>query len=161
MATSSTCASTLLALHIETALKSSLIDRAGLVSRTRIDTVMKFLRSFYPSWSNLKWTLRLFEVVVSRTGLSLTSTDGPSYDAKLSNPFYVASSAIENYLPKNGDKSNPDGVNGDSLPIDSISRTLFPESEEYPSTVMGHSAEDWLQDLFNVNFYEMEQGHSL
>lgn len=123
---------------------------------------MKFLRCFYPSWNSLKWTLRLFEVVISRTGLSLVSTGGPIYDVKSTNPFRTNTTAATDYVVGGSINTNnldheieKDILGGDTAPSHGLSRILVPESDEVPSFVMGFPAEGWLQDLLDVNFSEL------
>jgi hypothetical protein len=142
-------------------LKPALLDGASLIARTRIDNVMKFLRSFHQSWSNLKWTLRLFEVLVSRTGLSLNSSEGPVHDAKAINPFLMktADGPVELLHPGDGtlqgNNHNLEGNRNVDL-LCSGSKASMIESTEFPSFVMGHPAENWLQDLFDVSLANID-----
>lgn len=84
---STNCVSTLLAMHIETALSPTLSTNQKCIIRTRIHTGLSFMRETCEYWCSLKWTLRMFEVVVSRMGLSLTVADDLVPDLNSINPF--------------------------------------------------------------------------
>jgi hypothetical protein len=81
----------------------------------------------------MKWTLRMFEVIVARTALSLTITDAPEFDVRSMNPFN------NNNLPE----ADQDG-SGDLFNV--------ADGSDAFGTTMGRNAEEWLQDLLGSNF---------
>ncbi|EXJ74998.1 uncharacterized protein A1O5_01694 [Cladophialophora psammophila CBS 110553] len=68
-----TCASTILAMRIEIALDPTTSSRKLLATKTQIYAELEYLRESCEYWSRLIWTLRMFEAVVARTGLGLTT----------------------------------------------------------------------------------------
>lgn len=66
-----TCASTILAMRIEIALDSATTSRKQLAIKTQIFAELEYLRESCEYWSSLIWTVRMFEAVISRTGLGL------------------------------------------------------------------------------------------
>ncbi|KAH8807487.1 fungal-specific transcription factor domain-containing protein [Xylogone sp. PMI_703] len=77
------CASTVVALHIETAITAPAGSSRKLISRNRIQNGLAYLQIVSSNWVSTKWMLRMFDVVLSRTSLSNTvSTDLPYCDAR-------------------------------------------------------------------------------
>src|SRR5258706_1894120 len=99
------CASTLLALHIEIDLHRSTTAHERHIARTRIHNELAYLRSLPSSWSPVKWTLRMFEVIVSRTGLSLATAEESDFNVRSDNPFN-GNNHNGNSITVNNDNSN-------------------------------------------------------
>jgi hypothetical protein len=82
-----TCASTVVAMHIEIALSPSFASPQRRASRTHIHNGLAYLRASSEHWQRVQWTLRMFEVVVARTGLSLGGPDHSDFDVTSMSPF--------------------------------------------------------------------------
>ncbi len=74
-------------MHIEIALSPSSSGPQSQISRTHIHNGLVFLRSSSEYWDSMRCTLRMFEVIVVRTGLSLRGLDHFSFDLTSMNPF--------------------------------------------------------------------------
>jgi hypothetical protein len=66
---SSISVSTVLALHIEVALDENVSQTRRLMSEESIRAGLAYLRVAQENWTSLRWTLRLFDWVFSKTGL--------------------------------------------------------------------------------------------
>jgi hypothetical protein len=120
-------------MHIETALSPTVGGNEKLIARTHIHSGLSYLRDTCEYWTSMKWTLRMFEVIVARTALSLTITDAPEFDVRSMNPFN------NNNLPE----ADQDG-SGDLFNV--------ADGSDAFGTTMGRNAEEWLQDLLGSNF---------
>ena len=118
--------------------------------------------------------MRLFEVIVTRTGLSLGLIGEPDYDIRSYNPFTANPSNA-------GSSQSGDNRAADPGVINFNNRTRgrgnqgFGEKEDFPSQpvfqdsntmsdmddsfglMMGMNAENWLQDLFGSSFVDLDE----
>ena len=67
-----TCASTVIAMHLESALSPGSTDTQRQLSRTSIHGGLAYLRACLPYWDSVRWSLRMLDVIVSKSRLSLT-----------------------------------------------------------------------------------------
>ncbi|EXJ66163.1 uncharacterized protein A1O5_10779 [Cladophialophora psammophila CBS 110553] len=160
------CTSTLLALHIETALHQSASEEDRLAARIRIHQAQKYLRGLSDYWSSIKWAQRLFEVIVSRTGLSLVVPPQPIFDLHSSNPFNpggrnngnLASGKVGDAAAELSNNNSP-RERPDALPSPATSPSFidFVDIDDTLGNMMGRYAEDWLQDLFGDDFGALDE----
>ncbi|KAL2832190.1 hypothetical protein BJY01DRAFT_254008 [Aspergillus pseudoustus] len=85
------CASTILALHIERSLSQALDVPARLLTTLRIQTDLEFLRQLSKSWWPISWAVQMFEVVIRRTGLSVSITQQQQQEQQQEQPFQPGS----------------------------------------------------------------------
>ncbi|CZR65931.1 uncharacterized protein PAC_15831 [Phialocephala subalpina] len=87
---SATCAATVVALHIETALdpNASRIQRS--ISQSRIQSGFLYLREAEKSWTSVKWSVKLFEGVLSHLRMSVEGDIEGGSSTAAYNPIYQA-----------------------------------------------------------------------
>jgi len=154
------CVSTLLALHIEIALNHNTTPEDRLSTQGRIHNELKYLRNLSEFWSSFKWALRLFEVIVSRTGLALVAAKEPVFGPGvnvLSSEVVDPSRSADDDLSRPMDASNgffqnnqflSDGLPSQLLPDDAFN---IGDTDYIFGSRVGRHTEDWLQDLFSNN----------
>lgn len=79
--------STIVAMHIETALNASTTPHQRMLARIHIHNGLTCLKGSNTSWEWLNWMIRMFEVIISKTNLTLDATDNSSFDPDSANPF--------------------------------------------------------------------------
>jgi hypothetical protein len=132
-------------MRIEMALTSKLDASQRLAAKMQIHAELEHLRESCEFWNSLKWSVRMFEVVLSRTGLLLITTGigGPDFDISSMDPF------------SNADKGSTDRSNVDYDPF-----IGFPGEELVDGDMLnddfgfatGRNTEEWLQDLLGSRF---------
>ncbi|KAH8690552.1 hypothetical protein BGW36DRAFT_465466 [Talaromyces proteolyticus] len=70
-----TCASTVIAMHIECALSAYSSDTQRQWSQTSIHSGLAYLRASLQNWDSVRWSLRMLDVIVSRSRLSLAAPE--------------------------------------------------------------------------------------
>ncbi len=70
-----TCASTMIAMHVECALSPCSTDSQRHLSQTSIHSGLAYLRASLQHWDSVRWSLRMFDVIVSKSRLSLTAPE--------------------------------------------------------------------------------------
>lgn len=71
--------SVLLAFQIELALDSSSTHPLRITAKAQIQAGLSYLRDIKENWHSAEWTLRVYEWVVKRAGLSIS--DGNEYNS--------------------------------------------------------------------------------
>jgi hypothetical protein len=144
------CASTVLALHVENVLQKSTSAHERQMARTRIHSELSYLRSLPSSWIAIKWTLRMFEVVVSRTGLSLEVAKESDFNLRSENPF--------NFNIQNNNRLSVENGGDNSGTFDFLGSSDFNfdmpalELDDNFGPMMGINSDDWLHELLGTNF---------
>lgn len=144
------CASTALALHIETALQPSTNTHKRQIARTRIHNGLAYLRSLSKSWSPVEWTLQMFEVIVSRTGLLMSVAHESEFNVQSDNPF--------NANHSNGRVLTTNGFNSRGVAEYPPTENMFqmPGLDSTFGPMNGINGDDWLYELLNTNFLGLE-----
>ena len=75
-----TCASTMIAMHIECALSPCSTSAQRQLSQTSIHSGLAYLRASLQHWDSVRWSLRMFDVIVSNSRLSLTAAEHHEMD---------------------------------------------------------------------------------
>ncbi|KAF5640800.1 cutinase transcription factor 1 beta [Fusarium sp. NRRL 52700] len=71
-----TCASSILAMRIEIALEPNTTPKKKMALTAQLFTELQYIRESCEYWSSMTWTLRMFEVAISRTGLGIGQPGG-------------------------------------------------------------------------------------
>lgn len=82
-----TCASTVIALHIETAWAESTSPPRRQNSQIQIHRGLAYLRASSEHWNSGQGTLHMLEQVVAKTGLTLGDLNDRKVDFGSANPF--------------------------------------------------------------------------
>lgn len=147
---SMTCASTNLAMRIEISLDPSVSTRKQVANKTQILAELEYLRESCESWSSLVWTLRMFEAVITRTGLHLPASSQPN----------LPENPVQTQLPQLTMLSQArSGQNGDES-IDKDIDLTFTLSEDCFGILPVSDNYDWLQSLSDMNDYFNENGNN-
>ncbi|RFU29310.1 hypothetical protein B7463_g7038, partial [Scytalidium lignicola] len=102
------CASTVVALHIETAITATAGSSRKLISRNRIQNGLAYLQIVSTNWISTKWMLRMFDVVLSRTSLSNVSSIDASYsDVRPTSPPRRDGDPMNNPISNNANNERP------------------------------------------------------
>lgn len=131
-------------MRIEIALDPEVNASQKLALNAQIPIELEHLRESCEFWSSLKWTLKMFEVVLARTGLLLTpegvDEHGPDFGI---DPF------------SNTDRGSVDRSNGDydaftGMPAQDYGDINMLDDES--GFITGRNTEEWLQDLLGCGF---------
>ena len=124
-------------MHIETALDPSISSNEKLMARVNLHSGLSYLRETAEYWRGIQWPLRMFEVIVARTSLTLESqAAGPEFDVRSMNPF---DSNVSHPLIQS------DRGDGHELPAGS----------NHSDDLILNNSEEWLQDFFSSNFIDL------
>jgi hypothetical protein len=139
-------------MRIENALDPAIAACKKQAVRTQIYAELQHLRDSCEHWSSLKWTVRMFEVVINRTDLSLFTTRAdPSnecdFDVASMNSF---SNAEDNDLQAENRRINVYNPVVQSNVADTAHTESF---DDYLGTFADKDAEEWFQDLLGYNFH--------
>jgi hypothetical protein len=154
-------------MHIEIALSPSFASPQGRANRTHIHNGLAYLRASSEHWQRIRWTLRMFEVVVARTGLLLSGPDHCDFDVTSMSPFVQKRSSMSDE-GNDGSKTSSDhnivtGVNlipeapnsaWSGFPSDTWSDVANADLSCEPM-MLGENPEKWLNDLFAENVFGM------
>ena len=153
-------------MHIENALSSNTPELQHIVARMHIQNGLTYLHRTSEYWESSQWTLRMFEVIVSRTSLSsLQLSDRPNFDVASMNPFVRSDTELDtsdrNYhTVANGYSYHNNDGNYHSDAI--VSGPPLPEyfndvNGDVPfDDVLGRNPAEWLNELLGSQFSEME-----
>lgn len=140
-----TCASTNLAMYIEAALDPDTTDDKKLSIKTQIHAGLASLKEGSEHWSSIKWTLRMFEAIVTRTGLSLTQQGTEQTSESQLNITSMIPFAPANY----------DWFNSNCSPGGEVPDVLLDfDAAGNLGTVYGSDAQDWMQDFLGTNSFD-------
>jgi hypothetical protein len=152
-------------MHIEIALSPSFASPQGRANRTHIHNGLAYLRASSEHWQRIPWTLRMFEVVVARTGLLLSGPDHCDFDVTSMSPFSQKRSSMSdegNDSTKTIDDHNiVSGVNliPEAPPWSGFRHDTWSDVANADlsceSMMLGEDAEKWLNDLFAENVFGM------
>lgn len=140
-----TCASTNVAMYIEAALDPNTTDDKRFMIKAQIHAGLVSLKEGSEHWSSIRWTVRMFEAIVARTGLSLTQLVTDQTSQSQLNITSMIPFAETNYdwfdinYNSNGDLSD---LLGD---LDTAGNL---------GTVSSVDAYDWMQELLVTGTYE-------
>ena len=127
-------------MHIESALQHPVGSSRRLFSCTRIHSGIAYLRANCDRWSSVTWTLRLFEVIVSRTALALKTDGDTDFDIRTTNPF----KRCKNSDGDNGISYNTNFENDVCIPLEGLSEE---DGNNFFGMGVGRDAEQWLQEI--------------
>ena len=88
MTNRTTCASTMIAMHIECALSPCSTTAQRQLSQTSIHSGLAYLRASLQHWDSVRWSLRMFHVIVSNSRLSLTAAEHHKTDLPSVRSYY-------------------------------------------------------------------------
>ncbi|KIW25997.1 uncharacterized protein PV07_09129 [Cladophialophora immunda] len=161
------CICTITAMHIENALHTATSPQDKLAARLRIHKNLTCLRSNSEPWTWLEFMIRMLEVIIRRTGLSLDSVENADFDIASMNPFPERVERHESEQrpdPRERDSSaRPEGnADADGLTVDGIDLDMFdgmmtPVLDPFD---LGHNPEAWVQEFLEAGitgFEEMQQ----
>ncbi|KIV92256.1 hypothetical protein PV10_06713 [Exophiala mesophila] len=140
-----TCASTNLAMYIESALDAATTEDKKLSIKTQIHAGLASLKEGSEHWSSIKWTLRMFEAIVARTGLSLTQ-QGPEQTSQ----SQLNITSMIPLAPANYEWFNSSSPAGGDLP----DVLLDFDAAGNLGTVYGSDTQDWMQDFLGTGSYD-------
>ncbi|EXJ66291.1 uncharacterized protein A1O5_10443 [Cladophialophora psammophila CBS 110553] len=164
------CASTTLAMHVETALKTFANSHQRLAAQARIHTSLLFLAAGGESWPHARRMLKVFEVILARTNLSLDGAEKANAVPKPTHPFRQADN--EKQAEVSGSSNNANDPNSGANPGPSDQDrgpdprprhprggtnsfavdSLLPEYEPLFGQAADAQPEEWLQDFLELNY---------
>jgi len=100
------CASTVLALHIEVALEPAANRTQRLMAWAHIHAGLSYLRNIGENWPSIKWTLRVFEWIVARAGLSVADDLVEGFRTTAINPSNNHDSSTSNNISNNNNNND-------------------------------------------------------
>jgi hypothetical protein len=163
-----TCASTVIAMHIETALDKSITTPRRQNSQIHIHKGLSYLRASSEHWYSGQGSLHMLEEIVNKTGLTLGDLDHRESGLNPINPFAQKQSGALDRRNETSDR--PTGISGlfaggkasndrgtawtslPSLPGPSMGAGNI----TYETTVGGEDPEKLLNDLLAENFLDFE-----
>ena len=161
-----TTAGTVLAMHIENALSSNTPDVQRIVARMHIQNGLTYLHRTSEYCESSQWTLRMFEVIVSRTSLSSLQPAHPSnFDVASMNPFVRNDTEVDaserDYRTAGtgcSDQYNGGNSHDESLPSGLSLPEYFNDGNGDVSfdDILRRNPGEWLNELLGSQFSEME-----
>jgi len=141
-------------MHVEIALSPFSTSSQRLTARTHIHNGLAYLRATSEYWDTSRWTLRMFEVIVARTALSLEVPEKADFDVTSMNPFMHGEA--ENHQDNDDEYEFNVNTNAD-FPL----HDLFTATDgDYTSeTMMGRNPE-WLNELLGPTIAGFEEFQS-
>ena len=132
-------------MYIESALGAATTEDKKLSIKTQIHAGLSSLKEGSEHWSSIKWTLRMFEAIVTRTGLSLTQ-QGPEQTSQ----SQLNITSMIPFAPANYDWFNSSSPAGGDLP----DVLLDFDAAGNLGTVYGSDTQDWMQDFLGTGSYD-------
>ncbi|RFU27849.1 hypothetical protein B7463_g8504, partial [Scytalidium lignicola] len=154
----STCASTVIAMHIEIALSTSSTIPQRRANRTHIYNGLSYLRASSEYWDSIRGNLRMFEVIVAGTGLSLGGPDLCDLDLTSMNPFMrIDSSKRASYVNDHVTDSFriPDALNSAWSGFQSRAAFDVAEVDFSYEPLLAEDPEKWLNELIGESVFGM------
>ena len=139
-----TCASTNVAMYIEAALDPSTTEDKRLTIKTQIHAGLVSLKEGSEHWNSIKWMLRMFEAIVTRTGLSLTQHDSEQTTTSQLNITSMIPFAQTNY--------DWFDINSDQC-CDLPDLQIDLDAAGNLGNITGTGAQDWIQDFLSTGTY--------
>ena len=100
-------------MHIETALNLSSTSQKKQASQMQIHQGLAYLRASSEHWESARCTLRMLEVIVDKTGLTLGGLNHHEFDLSSMSPF----TPKENRVSDERLDSGADIVGGDGISV--------------------------------------------
>ncbi|KAH8812472.1 hypothetical protein F5884DRAFT_855768 [Xylogone sp. PMI_703] len=149
----STCASTVVAMHIEIALSATSTMPQRRTNLTHIYNGIDYLRASSKYWDSIRGNLRMFEAIMAETGLSLSGPEHFDFDLASMNPFRrINSSKGASHVSNRG--TDPFQIPDTPNPAVFQPRTAFGISggDLLYEPMLVEDSERWLNELLEDNF---------
>jgi hypothetical protein len=150
-------------MHIEIALDTSRTSRTPRTDRSLMHTGLDFLRASSEHWYSIKWTLRMFDVIISKLDLTLIESNGMNPEESCVDQFarrtnerrYEESGDAEmiRRSPANATAEHSDGVGFIGLGNTFNLSSGFDADPLFDSLIVGEDPEKWLDDLLTEDAF--------
>ncbi|KIW45076.1 uncharacterized protein PV06_03493 [Exophiala oligosperma] len=160
-----TCASAIIAMHIEHVLGPKISQVQRQLSLTSIHSGLAFLRASSKHWDSVRWSLRMFDAIVARARLRLASSEDPLVDQSSTRnvPSHQSSTTVgpttnDQGSRSQGTQSNPPDLN-DINRFPFVTDVSFSEGDHTfhfeltaeDAELEGNFDEIMIEDMFSTN----------
>ncbi|KAK5062908.1 hypothetical protein LTR84_004984 [Exophiala bonariae] len=167
-----TCASTVIAMHIETALDKSITTPRRQNSQIHIHKGLAYLRASSEHWHSGQGSLHMLEEIVKKTGLTLKDLDDRESGLKPVNPFaQKQKGALDRRIDSSDRPAGPSGLfsGGNASNDRETAWTSLPflpglsmgtENSGYETMAGEEDPEKLLNELLAENFLDFDGAHA-